>query len=52
VALESAVGVPEMTPVVVLKLRPVALKPALIEYEVTGPPLLDGVLLVIACPLV
>ena len=46
---ESTDGVPEITPVVVLKLRPVG-SVALIEYDTTAPPTLDGVLFVIAWP--
>ena len=41
-----------MTPVLVLKLRPVAAKPGLIESEVAAPPLLVGLLLVIGWPMV
>ena len=45
--LVAAVGVPEMTPVVVLKLRPAGSVP-LMEYATTGPPpTSDGALSVI-----
>ena len=46
-----AVGVPVITPVVVLKLSPAG-SAGETEYETTGPPPLLGVLLVIAAPLV
>ena len=46
-------GVPEITPVEVLKLRPVwAFRLGLTAYDTTAPPLLDGELLAIAVPTV
>ena len=48
----TAVGVPLMTPVEVFKLRPVLVSAGVTEYDVTVPPLLLGVLLVIAVPTV
>jgi hypothetical protein len=48
----DVVGVPEMTPVDVLKVRPVSVfKFGLMAYDVGVPPDVDGVLLVIAVPL-
>ena len=49
--VESAVGVPLMTPVEVFSVRPAG-SAGETEYETTAPPLLVGMLLVIAVSLV
>jgi hypothetical protein len=46
----TAVGVPLMMPVLVLRLRPAG-RAGLILYEVTAPPVLVGLFGVIAVPL-
>jgi len=46
---ETAVGVPPIAPVVVLKFRPAG-SVGVIDHEETGPPLLVGVTVVIETP--
>ena len=51
VAGMTVVGVPEMTPVAVLRLRPVG-SVGVTEYVATAPPLLLGVFVAMAVPTV